>query len=117
MGTAVANNDAVSTVLPPSSTKDKDAHIGMLVVFESTDVGMFADGAGQRGNDDSNFKSVAEVGHKDCAPINSIFTGEAIVNVVVIIVFVIVIISCDAVVEDGIGGAVVCCWQWQRHCP
>ncbi len=46
-GNAVAadNNDAVDAVVPPSSTKDKDAYIGASVAFEGACVGAFADGA------------------------------------------------------------------------
>ncbi len=48
-GTAAAANDdnAVGTVVPPSSTKDEDAYVGALVAFEGTCVGAFADGAGE----------------------------------------------------------------------
>jgi hypothetical protein len=34
MGAAVADDDAISTVVPPSSTKDKGAYIGVSVAFE-----------------------------------------------------------------------------------
>ena len=48
-GTAVAANDddAISAVNPPSSTKDKDAYVGALVAFEGVCVGAFVDGAGE----------------------------------------------------------------------
>ncbi len=38
-GAAVANNNAISTLVPPSSTKDKGAYIGVLVAFEGACVG------------------------------------------------------------------------------
>jgi hypothetical protein len=44
-GAAVADNDAVGTVVLPSSTKDKGAYIGVLVMFECVSVGMFTDDA------------------------------------------------------------------------
>ncbi len=48
MGAAIAaaDGDAVGAVVPPSSTKDKDACIGTLVAFKSTCIGVFADSAG-----------------------------------------------------------------------
>ncbi len=45
MGTAVANDDAISTVVPPSLAKDKGAYGGVSVAFEGTCVG----GWGRRG--------------------------------------------------------------------
>ncbi len=49
MGTAVAANDdnVIGTVVPLSSTKDKDAYVGALVAFKGACVGTFADGAGE----------------------------------------------------------------------
>ena len=46
-GTTVAANDddAVSAVVPPSSTNDKDAYVCALVVFQGVCIGAFADGA------------------------------------------------------------------------
>ena len=38
-GAAVADNDAVSTVVPPSSTKDEGAYVGVSVAFEGVCVG------------------------------------------------------------------------------
>ena len=38
-GAAVANNDAGSTVVPPSSTKDEGAYVSVLVAFEGVCVG------------------------------------------------------------------------------
>jgi hypothetical protein len=38
-GAAVADDDAVSTVVPPSSTKDKGAYVGVSVTFEGVCVG------------------------------------------------------------------------------
>ncbi len=35
-GDAVAGDDAVSTVVPPSSTKDEGAYVGVPVAFEGT---------------------------------------------------------------------------------
>ncbi len=48
-GAAVAadDNDAVSTVIPPSSTKDKDAYISASVVFVGSCIGAFTDSAGK----------------------------------------------------------------------
>jgi hypothetical protein len=48
-GAAVAANDnnAVGAVVPPSSTKDKDAYLSALAAFEGACVGAFADGAGK----------------------------------------------------------------------
>ncbi len=48
-GTAVTagNNNAVSAVVPPSSTKDEHAYVCTLVVFEGVSVGAFTDGAGE----------------------------------------------------------------------
>ena len=34
MGAAVANDDAISTIVPPSLTKDEGAHVGVSVAFE-----------------------------------------------------------------------------------
>ena len=42
---AAADNDAVSAVVPPSSTNDEDAYGGALVAFEGVCVSAFADGA------------------------------------------------------------------------
>ncbi len=38
-GAAVADDDAVSTVVPPSSTKDEGAYVGVSVAFEGACVG------------------------------------------------------------------------------
>jgi hypothetical protein len=38
-GAAVANDDAVSTVVPPSSTKDEGAYVGVSVASEGACVG------------------------------------------------------------------------------
>jgi hypothetical protein len=48
MGAAIAadNDNAVSIVVPPSLTKDKDGYVGALVVFEGTCVSAFAGSAG-----------------------------------------------------------------------
>jgi hypothetical protein len=48
-GAAIAadNDDAISAVVPPSSTNDKDAYVGTSVTFEGVCVGAFADGAGE----------------------------------------------------------------------
>ncbi len=48
-GAAVAANedDAVGAVDPPSSTNDKDAYIGALVVFKGMCVNAFTDGPGE----------------------------------------------------------------------
>ncbi len=48
-GAAITANDdnAVGTVVPPSSTKDEDAYVGGSVAFEGACVGAFADGAGE----------------------------------------------------------------------
>ena len=48
-GAAVAadNDNAVGAVVPPSSTKDEDAYVGVSVAFEGTCVSIFADGAGE----------------------------------------------------------------------
>ena len=55
-----------NAVVPPSLTKDKGVYIGVSVVFEDACVGVFADGAGQRGDDKEDIKSaVGKVGHKD----------------------------------------------------
>ena len=47
MGDAIAANDDddVNAVVPPSSTKDKDAYVSASVTFEGACVGAFADGA------------------------------------------------------------------------
>ena len=42
---AANDDDAVNAVFPLSSTKDKDAYVGVLVVFEGACVIAFADGA------------------------------------------------------------------------
>jgi hypothetical protein len=42
---AADNNDAVDAVVPPSSTKEEEAYVGVSVAFEGTFVGAFADGA------------------------------------------------------------------------
>jgi hypothetical protein len=39
MGADVTDNDAISTVIPLSSTKDKGAYVGMSVAFEGACVG------------------------------------------------------------------------------
>ncbi len=46
-GAAVAadNDDAISAVVPPSSTNDEDAYVGASVAFEGVCDGAFADGA------------------------------------------------------------------------
>ena len=44
---AADDDDAVDAVVPPSSTKDKDAYVGALVAFEGVCVGAFANGAGE----------------------------------------------------------------------
>ncbi len=49
VATAVANDDAVSAVVPPSLTKDEGAYVGASVTFEVVCVSVFADGAGQLG--------------------------------------------------------------------
>ncbi len=38
-GAAVADKDAVSTVVPPSSTKDEGAYVGVSVAFEGACAG------------------------------------------------------------------------------
>jgi hypothetical protein len=38
-GAAVADDDAISTVVPPSSTKDEGAYVGLSVAFEGACVG------------------------------------------------------------------------------
>ncbi len=38
-GAAVADDEAVSTVIPPSSTKDEGAYVGVSVAFEGACVG------------------------------------------------------------------------------
>jgi hypothetical protein len=38
-GAAVADNDTVSTVVPPSSTKDEGAYVGVSVAFEGVCIG------------------------------------------------------------------------------
>ena len=68
-GAAVANNDAIGTVVPPSSTKDKGAYVGVLVAFKGTYIGAFADSAGQRADNNDVVESMAgKVGHKDRGP-------------------------------------------------
>ena len=42
---AAYNDDAVDAVVPPSSTKDKDAYFGASVAIEGVCIGAFADGA------------------------------------------------------------------------
>ena len=44
---AADNDDALGSVVPPSSTKDKDAYVGALVAFEGACVGAFTDGASE----------------------------------------------------------------------
>ena len=45
-GAVAADDDnAVDAVVPPSSTKDKDAYVGASVAFKGACVGAFADGA------------------------------------------------------------------------
>jgi hypothetical protein len=46
-GAAVADDDAISTVVPPSSTKDEGAYVGTSAEFEVPcfDAFAFADGA------------------------------------------------------------------------
>ena len=48
-GAAVAANnvDAVGTVVPLSSTNDKEAYVGVSVAFEGVCIGAFANGAGE----------------------------------------------------------------------
>ena len=62
-GTVATNDDnnAVGAVVPPSSTKDKDAYVGASVVFKGACVGAFMDGAGPLGNN-NNVKSVVGEG-------------------------------------------------------
>ena len=49
--------------------KDKGMYLGKLVTFKGTCTGAFADGSGQRNDDNNNVKSAAgKVGHKDRGP-------------------------------------------------
>ena len=66
----IVSANAIGTVVPPSSTKDEGTYVGVLVAFEGACVGAFADGVGQRGdNNDNDVESAAgEVGHKDRGP-------------------------------------------------
>ena len=43
MGSTVADDNAVGTVFPLSSTKDKGAYLGLLVAFEGACIGAFVD--------------------------------------------------------------------------
>ena len=47
-GATVAADDdnAISTVIPPSSTKDKEAYVGASVAFQGACLGAFTDSAG-----------------------------------------------------------------------
>jgi hypothetical protein len=56
-GATVADNAAISTVVPPSWTKVKGVCVGVLVVFKDKCIGVFADGAGQRSDDNTDVKS------------------------------------------------------------
>ena len=58
MGATVVDDAAISTVVPPSWTKDKGAYIGVPVAFKGKCVGAFVDVAGQHGDKDDNVKSV-----------------------------------------------------------
>ena len=64
------------------------------MAFEGACIGEFADGAGQRGDDDDDVESAAgEVGHEDPAHIDLIVGGEAIVIVIIVDVAVVVVVD------------------------
>ena len=44
---AAAEDNAVGAVAPPSSTKDKDAYLNVLVAFKGAYIGAFVDGVGK----------------------------------------------------------------------
>ena len=68
VATAVTNDDAVSAIVPPSLTEDKGAYVGASVAFKGECVSVFADGAGQLGEDDNIESTAGEVGHEDHGP-------------------------------------------------
>jgi len=110
VATAVANDDAVGAVVPPSLTEDKGTYIGASVAFEGVCVSIFADGTGQLGEVDDGESTAGEVGHETATPVNLIVTCEAIFVVVIVIVIVIAVVvvidSHDVAAEDGVSGAV-----------
>ena len=68
VATAVANDDAVGAVVPPSLTEDKGAYASQSEALEGTCVSVFADGAGQHGEDDEDKSAAGEVGHENRSP-------------------------------------------------
>ncbi len=78
---------------------------------------MFADGAGQLGedNDINSIPRRARWGTRTAPPFDSIVAGKAIVVVVVVVIIVVitvvvVVVSRDMAVEDGVSGAVPPMW-------
>ncbi len=97
---AAAAADAIGNAVPPSSTKNKDTYVGVLVAFKGACIGAFAEGAGLLGNND-NIGSAAGGGGGGgsssswgtrlvAAPVNSIVAGDAIVIAIVIVIVVVV---------------------------
>ena len=68
VATAVANDDAVGAIVPLSLTEDEGAYVGASVVLDGACISVFADGAGQLGEDDDVESAAGEVGHKDRGP-------------------------------------------------
>ena len=102
---AANDNNAIGAIVPPSSTKDKDTHIGMLVAFEGTCIGAFVDGAGgSTAGESGGGGSLAPWDTRTmAAPVDSIVAGNVMVIAIVIAV---VIVSHDVGAEGGVGGAV-----------
>ncbi len=82
---ATANDDAIGAVVPLSSTKDKDAYVGMSVAFEGVCTGAFADGADKSmaGEGGGGGSSVLWGTRTVVAPVDLIVAGDAIVVAIV----------------------------------
>ena len=99
-GAAIADedNNAVSVVVPSSSTKDDDAYVGALVPFKGACVGAFADGTGPLSNDDNIESAVGKGGgggslapwgtRTVASPVDSIVSGDAIIVAIIVVVVV-----------------------------
>ena len=68
VATAVANNGAFGVVVLLSLTKDEGMYVGASVAFHGACVSVFADGAGQLGEDDDIESAGGQVGHEDRGP-------------------------------------------------
>ena len=107
MGVVVAtnNDNAVGVVVPLSTTEDKDAYIGALVVFKGACVGAFVDGAGKsaagKGSSGGSGSLAPWCTRTLLAPIDLIIAGNGIVATINIVV---VVVSRNVAAEGGSAG-------------